>query len=164
MQVCHCLLPVLARRKPLTRRLLELPSWQKLADAFATRQAALSLQLSQKLQRALSRSLCLAASGFAEQGQAQQYVSHLLLQTAKDITGLAGQEQRQLAAAGQRADVQLQVRVKMYLSDLFLHCAGNGLQTHCQTLVCTVLGDAALTTSATLPLWLLSTAHSEGCL
>lgn len=110
VQVCHSLLPVLARRKPLTRRLLELPSWQKLADAFATRQAALSLQLSQKLQRALSRSLCLAASGFAEQGQAQQYVSHLLLQTAKDITGLAGQEQRQLAAAAERADVQLQVR------------------------------------------------------
>lgn len=108
-QVCHSLLPVLVRRKPLTHQLLQLPSWQKLADAFATRQAALSLQLSQKLQRALSRCLCLAASGFAEQGPAQQYVSHLLLQTAKEITGLAGQEQRQLAAAAQRADVQLQV-------------------------------------------------------
>lgn len=109
LQVCHSLLPVLVRRKPLTRRLLELPSWQKLADAFATRQAALSLQLSQKLQRALSRCLCLAASGFAEQGPAQQYVSHLLMQTAQEITGLTGQEQRQLAAAAQRADVQLQV-------------------------------------------------------
>jgi hypothetical protein len=120
------LLPVLARRKPLTRRLLELPSWQKLADAFATRQAALSLQLSQKLQRALSRSLCLAASGFAEQGQAQQYVSHLLLQTAKDITGLAGQEQRQLAAAAERADVQLQVRTADTVapfSVVHMHCS-----------------------------------------
>lgn len=107
--MCHSLLPVLVRRKPLTRRLLQLPSWQKLADAFATRQAALSLQLSQKLQRSLSRSLCLAASGFADQGPAQQYVSHLLLQTAKEVTGLAGQEQRQLHAAAQRADVQLQV-------------------------------------------------------
>lgn len=109
LQVCHSLLPVLVRRKPLTRHLLQLPSWQKLADAFASPQAALSMQLSQKLQRALSRCLCLAASGFDEQGPAQQYVSHLLLQTAKEITGLAGQEQRQLAAAAQRADVQLQV-------------------------------------------------------
>lgn len=115
LQVCHALLPVLVRRKPLTRHLLQLPSWQKLADAFATRQAALSMQLSQKLQRALSRCLCLAASGFAEQAQAQQYVSHLLLRTAQEITGLARQEQRQLAAAAQRADVQLQVRSQLSL-------------------------------------------------
>lgn len=119
LQVCHSLLPVLVRRKPLTRHLLQLPSWQKLAEAFASRQAALSMQLSQKLQRALSRCLCLAASGFDEQGPAQQYVSHLLLQTAKEITGLAGQEQRQLAAAAQRADVQLQVGCR---SCLWLSC------------------------------------------
>jgi hypothetical protein len=114
------------RRKPLTRRLLELSSWQQLADAFAARQAALSLQLSMKLQRALSRSLCLAASGFADQSQAQGYVSHLLLQTAKDITGLAGQEQQQLAAAAQRADVQLQVRPWLILSS---HVTGALLHT-----------------------------------
>jgi len=110
LQVCHALLPTLVHRKPLTRRLLELQSWQKLADAFARRDFALSLQLSQKLQRALARSLCLAASGFAEPGAAQQYVSHLLLQTAKELTTLAGQQPAQLAAAAQRADVQLQVR------------------------------------------------------
>lgn len=109
-QVCHSLLPILVHRKPLTCRLLQLQSWQKLADAFARREAALSLQLTQKLQRALSRSLCLAASGFAEQGPAQQYVSQLLLQTGKQLTGLAAQPQQQLAAAAQRADVQLQVR------------------------------------------------------
>jgi hypothetical protein len=107
--VCQALLPTLVHRLPLTRRLLELPSWQKLVEAFATRQPALSLQLSQKLQRALSRSLCFAASGFDDKGPAQQYVSHLLMQTAREITGLIGQEQ-QLAAAAQRADAQLQVR------------------------------------------------------
>jgi hypothetical protein len=85
-----------------------MPSWHALAAAFACRDAALTTQLSQKFQRALCRSLCLAASGLAEDGQAQQYVSHLLLQTVNDVAALA--QQQQLTAMAQRADVQLQVR------------------------------------------------------
>jgi hypothetical protein len=108
--VCHTLLTTLTHRKTLTRRLLELQSWQKLADAFARREAALTLQLAQKLQRALSCSLCLAASGFGDSAAAQQYVSHLLVQTANELAALAGQQQQQLAAAAQQANVQLQVR------------------------------------------------------
>jgi hypothetical protein len=108
VQVCHTLLPTLVHRKPLCRRVVAMPSWQALAAAFARRDAALTTQLSQKFQRALCRSLCLAASGFAEDGQAQQYVSHLLLQTVNDVAALA--QQQQLTAMAQRADVQLQVR------------------------------------------------------
>eukprot|EP00775_Hariotina_reticulata_P007177 gene7177-7391_t len=108
-QVCQGLLPRLVHRKPLCRRLLHLPSWSTLAAAFSRREAALSSHLAQKFQRALSRSLCLAAAGYAEQSQAQQYVSHLLLQTANEVAGLAGQQHQQLVAAAQRADVQLQV-------------------------------------------------------
>lgn len=110
LQVCHSLLPTLTHRKTLTRRLLELQSWQKLADAFARRDPALTLHLSQKLQRALSRCLCLAATGFQDKAPAQQYVSHLLLQTANELGALAGRQQQQLAAAAQQAGVQLQVR------------------------------------------------------
>jgi hypothetical protein len=108
MQVCHTLLPTLVHRKPLCRRVVAMPSWQALAAAFARREAALTTQLSQKFQRALCRSLCLAASGFADEGQAQQYVSHLLLQTVNDVAALA--QQQQLTAMAQRADVQVQVR------------------------------------------------------
>lgn len=107
MQVCHTLLPTLVHRKPLCRRVIAMPSWQALAAAFARRDAALTTQLSQKFQRALCRSLCLAASGFGDEAQAQQYVSHLLLQTVNDVAALA--QQQQLAAMAQRADVQLQV-------------------------------------------------------
>lgn len=106
-QVCHTLLPTLVHRKPLCRRVIAMPSWQALAAAFARRDAALTTQLSQKFQRALCRSLCLAASGFGDEAQAQQYVSHLLLQTVNDVAALA--QQQQLAAMAQRADVQLQV-------------------------------------------------------
>jgi hypothetical protein len=110
LQVCLSLLTTLTHRKPLTRRLLQLESWQALAAAFAARQAALSAQLSQKLQRALSRSLCLAASGFGDdKAAAAQYVSHMLLRTANELAGLAGRPQAQLAALAQQASVQLQV-------------------------------------------------------
>jgi hypothetical protein len=108
MQVCHTLLPTLVHRKPLCRRVIAMPSWQALAAAFARREAALTTQLSQKFQRALCRSLCLAANGFEDNGQAQQYVSHLVLQTVNDLAALA-QQQQQLSAMAQRADVQLQV-------------------------------------------------------
>lgn len=107
VQVCHTLLPTLVHRKPLCRRIISLPSWQALAAAFARREAALTTHLSQKFQRALSRSLCLAASGFSEEAPAQQYVSQLMLQTVNEVVGLAGQQQ--LPAVAQRADVQLQV-------------------------------------------------------
>jgi hypothetical protein len=86
-------------------------TWQYLAPpGDGCREAALSSYLSQKFQRALSRSLCSAAAGYAEPSAAQQYVSHLLLQTASQVAGLAGQQHQQLSAAAQRADVQLQVR------------------------------------------------------
>lgn len=111
LQVCHTLLPTLVHRKPLCRRLISLPSWQALATAFSQRQAALTTHLSQKFQRALSRCLCLAASGFGDEAAAQQYVSHLMLQTVNELVGLAGRQQQQLAAAAQRAEVQLQVRI-----------------------------------------------------
>lgn len=119
LQVCHTLLPTLVHRKPLCRRIIALPSWQTLAAAFARRDVALTTHMSQKFQRALSRCLCLAASGFGDEGAAQQYASQLLLQTVNEVMGLAGQPQQQLAAAAQRADIQLQVYP---LLSLHLYC------------------------------------------
>lgn len=123
-QVCHTLLPTLVHRKPLCRRLVNLPSWQALAADFARRDVNLTRHLSQKFQRALSRCLCLAASGFSDTASPQQYVSGLMAQTVNEAMELPRQSQQQLTAAAQQADVQLQVRVRIRMSTtvLFLTC------------------------------------------
>ncbi|KAF8068447.1 xpo4 [Scenedesmus sp. PABB004] len=108
MLVCHTLLPALVHRRSLARRVMSLPSWQTLANAFAARDPALTVHLSQKFQRALSRSMCVAAAGLDDDAAAQQYVGHLLSATVNEVASLAGNPQ-QLAAAAQRADAQLQV-------------------------------------------------------
>eukprot|EP00878_Enallax_costatus_P024514 GHUV01026164.1.p1 GENE.GHUV01026164.1~~GHUV01026164.1.p1 ORF type:complete len:1105 (+),score=386.39 GHUV01026164.1:1431-4745(+) len=108
-QVCHTLLPTLVHRKPLCRRLITLSSWQALAAAFARRDVHLTRHLSQKFQRALSRCLCLAASGFPDAASPQQYVTGLMAETVKEAMELPRQSPQQLAAVAQRADVQLQV-------------------------------------------------------
>ena len=68
---------MLVRRRPLSRRLLQLPRWQELASAFASRQPVLTQLLAPKLQRSLSYSLCLATDGFESDDAAPQYITQV---------------------------------------------------------------------------------------
>jgi len=121
--VTHTLLPVLVRRRAAAGRLLGTEAWQQLAGAFARRDSLIARDLPQKQQRALARSLCAAAAVFESssnghglheqqpqhQQQAGVYVQQLMEPAVRELGGLASLPPAQLAAATERADVQLQV-------------------------------------------------------
>ncbi|KAI8465199.1 MAG: hypothetical protein J3K34DRAFT_461526 [Monoraphidium minutum] len=117
--VARELLPALARRRGACARLLGCEPWRALAAAFAGREALLSRALPQKQQRALARSLCAAAGALGSEGegggggggqqQAGAYVLQLMEPAAREVAALAAHAPPQLAAAAERADVQLQV-------------------------------------------------------
>ncbi|GBF98214.1 hypothetical protein Rsub_10714, partial [Raphidocelis subcapitata] len=116
------LLPVLVRRRAAAARLLSSEPWRALAGAFARREPVLARDLPQKQQRALARSLCAAAAAFAGDHSAGngrppgegaraagEYVRQLMEPAARELAALAAHAPAQLAAAAERADVQLQV-------------------------------------------------------
>jgi hypothetical protein len=128
--VTHALLPVLVRRRAAAARLLGAEAWQQLAAAFARRDSLIARELPQKQQRALAKSLCAAAAAFdaagsnggagghhhqQQQQQAGAYVQQLMEPAVRELGALASHPAAQLAAAAERADVQLQVRGPSYV-------------------------------------------------
>lgn len=112
--VAESLLPVLVRRRGCAGRLVGTDAWSALAGAFASRDARITRDMHQKQQRALARSLCAAAGAFGGGEAAGGYVQQLMEPAVRELGALASHPAAQLAAAAERADVQLQVRLRVW--------------------------------------------------